>query len=64
MTVTNMPFRLLDNLRKYRWASYVHDFLITSLNRSSTVYREKANDHTIFVSGLVVVVHVYVFQFQ
>jgi len=58
-TLTNLPFRLLDNLdtmRKYRWASYVHSFLISSLNRSSTVYKEKSNEHTIFVSGSVAVV--------
>jgi len=63
-TVTNLPFRLLDNLdnlTKYWWVSYVHNFLIASLNRSSIVYKERANDHTIFVSSLVVVVQVYVF---
>jgi len=65
--LTDMPFRLLDNLenlRKYKWASYVHNFLIASFNRSSKVYRENANDHTIFVSGSVVVVQVNVFQLQ
>ena len=58
-TLTNLPSRLLDNLdtlRKYRWASHVHSFLISSLNRSLTVYREKSNKHTIFVSGSVVIV--------
>jgi len=62
-TLTNLPFRLLDNLdtlRTYRWASYVHNFLISSLNRSSIVYREKSNDHTIFVSSSVVVVQVQI----
>ena len=55
-TVTNMPFRLLDNLDKlneYRWASYVHEFLICSLSRSSKVLRENQNNHTIFVAGCV-----------
>ncbi|QCD83113.1 hypothetical protein DEO72_LG2g3456 [Vigna unguiculata] len=64
-TLTNLPFRLLDNLdtlRTYRWASYVHNFLISSLNRSSIVYREKSNDHTIFVSSSVVVVQVWACQ--
>jgi len=53
-SLTNLPFRLLDNLdtlRKYRWASHVHNFLISSLNRSPIVYRERSNEHTIFVSG-------------
>jgi len=43
-SLTNLPFRLLDNLdtlRRYRWASHVHNFFISSFNRSSTVYREK-----------------------
>jgi len=62
-SLTNLPSRLLDNLdtlRRYQWASHVHDFLISSLNRSSTVYREKTNDHTIFVFGLVTVVQVHI----
>jgi len=61
--LTNLPFRLLDNLdtlRNYRWASHVHNFLISFLNRSSTVYREKTNDHTIFVSGSVAIVQVHI----
>ncbi|QCD93611.1 hypothetical protein DEO72_LG5g1686 [Vigna unguiculata] len=37
-------------------ANYVHNFIIASLNRSSIVYREKENEHTIFVSGSVIVV--------
>ena len=63
-SLTNLPFRLLDNLdtlRKYRWASHVHSFFISSLNRSSTVYREKSNEHTIFVSSSVAVVQVHIF---
>jgi len=63
-SLKNLPFRLLDNLdtlRKYRWASHVHNFLISSSNRSSTVYREKSNEHTIFVSCSVVVVQVHIF---
>ena len=62
-TLTNLPFRLLDNLdtlRQYWWTSHVHIFMISSLNRSLIVYREKSNEHTIFVSGSVVVVQVHI----
>jgi len=48
-TLTNLLFKLLDNLDNlgnYWWASYVHKFLIASLNWSSTMYREKANQPT------------------
>ena len=39
-TVTNMPFKVLDNLDNlsdYNWAELVHSFLISALNRGCKV---------------------------
>ncbi|QCE03582.1 Ulp1 protease family [Vigna unguiculata] len=61
-TVTNMPFKVLDNLDNlsdYNWAESVHSFFISTLNRGCKVVREKINTRSLNLAGSVVVVQVW-----
>jgi len=45
-TVTNMPFRLLDNLdnlNQYNWSRSVHSFLVEGFNRAYHTLRQDQN---------------------
>ena len=60
-TVTNMPFKVLDNLDNlsdYNWAESVHSFFISALNCGCKVVREKINTRSLNLAGSVVIVQV------
>ncbi|XP_027927659.1 uncharacterized protein LOC114184552 [Vigna unguiculata] len=57
-TVTNMPFRLLDNLdnlNQYNWSRSVHSFLVEGFNRAYHTLRQDQNTSTITVAGSVAI---------
>ncbi|QCD93355.1 hypothetical protein DEO72_LG5g1430 [Vigna unguiculata] len=57
-TVTNMPFRLLDNLdnlNQYNWSRSVHRFLVEGFNRGYHTLRQDQNTSAIIVAGSVAV---------
>ncbi|QCE06925.1 sentrin-specific protease 1 [Vigna unguiculata] len=57
-TVTNMPFRLLDNLdnlNQYNWSRSVHSFLVEGFNRAYHTLREDQNTSAITVAGSVAI---------
>ncbi|QCE11349.1 sentrin-specific protease 1 [Vigna unguiculata] len=60
-TVTNMPFRLLDNLDnlyQYNWSRSVHSFLVESFNRAYHTLRQDQNTSAITVAGSVAIFQV------
>ncbi|QCE14538.1 hypothetical protein DEO72_LG11g1540 [Vigna unguiculata] len=62
-TVSNMPFKdldNLDNLSDYNWVESFHSFFISALNRGCKVVREKINTRSLNLAGSVVVVQVWV----
>ncbi|QCE05806.1 sentrin-specific protease 1 [Vigna unguiculata] len=57
-TVTNMPFRLLDNLDnlyQYNWSRSVHSFLVEGFNRAYHTLRQDQNTSGITVAGSVAI---------
>ena len=62
-TVSNMPFKdldNLDNLSDYNWVESFHSFFISALNRGCKVVREKINTRSLNLAGSVVVVQVII----
>ena len=62
-TVTNMPFRLLDNLdnlNQYNWSRSVHRFLVEGFNRGYHTLRQDQNTSAIIVAGSVAVLQVFI----
>ncbi|QCD93148.1 hypothetical protein DEO72_LG5g1219 [Vigna unguiculata] len=62
-TVTNMPFRLLDNLdnlNQYNWSRSVHRFLVEGFNRGYHTLRQDQNTSAIIVAGSVAVLQLLV----
>ncbi|QCD87662.1 hypothetical protein DEO72_LG3g2201 [Vigna unguiculata] len=60
-TVSNMPFKVLDNLDNlsdYNWAESVHSFFISALNHGCKVVQEKINTRSLNLAGYVVVVQI------
>jgi len=62
-TVTNMSFRLLDNLdnlNEYNWSRSVHSFLVEGFNCAYHTIRQDQNMSAITVAGSVAVLQVFI----